>query len=160
MCLYEPDKRLLVSGDHILGDITPSIQSWSDQGNPLYDYLASLDKAYELDVELVLPGHRSIFKNCRERILELKNHHQKRAQEILSILKKGSKNAFQVASEMKWNINAESWDLLPAQQKWFATGEAMAHLKYLEEKGVVFKQKLQEKRVYSLNADSGPWLMK
>ena len=160
MCLYEPDKRLLVSGDHILGDITPNIQLWSDQGNPLCDYLASLDKVYELDVDLVLPGHRRIFKNCRERILELKNHHQKRAQEILSILKKGSKNAFQVASEMKWNINTESWDLLPAQQKLFATGEAMAHLKYLEEKGVVFKQKLQEKIVYSLNADSGPWLMK
>jgi len=113
MCLYEPDKKFLMAGDHILGDITPNITSWSDEGNPLYNYLSSLDKVYELDVELVLPGHRSIFKNCRERILELKNHHQKRAQEVLSILKKGSKNAFQVASEMKWDINAKSWDFFP-----------------------------------------------
>jgi len=155
MCLYEPDKRLLVSGDHILGDVTPNIQSWSDQGNPLYDYLASLDKVYELDVEVVLPGHRGILKNFRERVRELKKHHKKRAEEVLSILKKGSRNAFQVALEMKWNINAESWDLFPAQQKLFATGEAMAHLKYLVEKGMITKEMLDGKTVYSLNGDSG-----
>jgi len=151
MCLYEPDKRFLVSGDHILGDITPNIQSWSDQGNPLYEYLSSLDKVYELDVEVALPGHRGILKNFRERIRELKKHHQKRAQEVLFILEKGSKNAFQVASEMKWDINAKSWDLFPIPQKWFATGEAIAHLKYLKEKGLVFKEMLQGKIVYSLN---------
>mgnify|MGYP005661553239 CR=1 FL=1 len=160
MCLYEPDKRFLVSGDHILGDITPNIQSWSDEGDPLYEYLSSLDKVYELDVELVLPGHRRIFKTCRERIRELKKHHQKRAQEVLSILEKGSKNAFQVASEMKWDINAASWDLFPIQQKWFATGEAIAHLKYLEGKGMVFKGMVQGKIVYSLNADLESWLIK
>lgn len=150
MCLYEPDKKFLVAGDHILGDITPNIQSWSDEGNPLFDYLTSLDKVYELDVELVLPGHRRIFKNCRERILELKNHHQKRAEEVLSILEKGSKNAFQVASQMTWDIIAKSWDLFPVQQKWFATGETIAHLKYLEEKGMIMKEKMQGKIVYSL----------
>jgi len=151
MCLYEPGKKFLVSGDHILGDITPNIQSWSDGGNPLYEYLASLDKVYELDVEVVLPGHRGILKNFRERIRELKKHHKKRAEEVLSILKKGSKNAVQVASEMKWDINAKSWDLFPVQQKWFATGEAIAHLKYLGEKGMIIKEMLEGKIVYSLN---------
>ena len=71
-------------------------------------------------------------------------------------MKKGSSNAFQVASGMKWDINVKSWDFFPIPQKGFATGEAIAHLKYLGEKGVAFKQKLQEQIVYSLNADSGP----
>ena len=31
----------------------------------------------------------------------------------------------------------ESWALFPIPQKWFATGEAMAHLKYLEEEGKI-----------------------
>ncbi len=34
-CLYEPDKKILVAGDHILIDITPNIQCWSDDHNPL-----------------------------------------------------------------------------------------------------------------------------
>jgi len=151
MCLYEPNKKIFVSGDHILNDITPNIQLWSDEWNPLKEYMASLDKVYELDIELVLPGHRSIFKNCRERIQDLKHHHQNRLNEIISILEKGRKNAFRVASKMSWDIISDSWDLFPVSQKWFATGEAIAHLKYLEGKGVVHKDIEEQKRVYSLN---------
>lgn len=151
MCLFEPDRKILFSGDHILGDITPNIQSWSDEWNPLREYLFSLDKVYEMDVEVVLPGHRSIFRNCRERIQELKSHHRKRAGEVLSILEKGGRNAFQVASQMSWDIISESWDLFPVSQKWFATGEAIAHLKYLEERSLVFKELVEEKIIYSLH---------
>lgn len=111
MCLYEPNKKILVSGDHILSDITPGIQLWFGEWDPLKEYLASLDKVYGLDIELVLPGHRDIFKKCKERIQELKHHHQKRLDEIVSILGKGRKNAYQVASQMSWDIICDSWDL-------------------------------------------------
>jgi len=47
-CLYEPDKKILVSGDHILQDITPNIQCWLDDKNPLKSYLKSLDKVFDL----------------------------------------------------------------------------------------------------------------
>ncbi len=100
MCLYEPNKKLLVSGDHILIDITPNISSWSDEENPLKEYLGSLDIINNLDIEMVLPGHRNIFRDCKQRIEELKHHHQARADEVLAILEKGSQNAYQVASQM------------------------------------------------------------
>jgi hypothetical protein len=85
--------------------------------------------------------------------VELKEHHRKRIDEILSILRDGSKNAFQVASEMSWDIADvyDSFDLFPATQKWFATGEAIAHLKYIEEKGSVKRETLGHKILYSLN---------
>ena len=153
MCLYEPDKKIFVSGDHILNDITPNIQLWSDEWNPLKEYLASLDKVHELDIVLVLPGHRSLFKNCKKRIQELKHHHRNRLEEIISILGKGSMNAFQVASKMSWDIISDSWDLFPVSQKWFATGEAIAHLKYLKEKGIIRSEMRKQKRVFSINAD-------
>jgi glyoxylase-like metal-dependent hydrolase (beta-lactamase superfamily II) len=151
MCLYEPKKKIFVSGDHILNSITPNIQLWCERWNPLKTYLMSLDKVSELDIELVLPGHRSIFKNCKGRIQELKDHHQKRADEVLSILGKGSQDAFQVASQMSWDIADvyDSFDLFPITQKWFATGEAIAHLKYLEEKGVVRRKLWDNKISYS-----------
>jgi len=153
MCLYESNKKIFVAGDHILNDITPNIQLWSDGWDPLKEYLASLDKVYELDIELVLPGHRSIFRNCKERIQELKDHHQKRFDEIISILEKVRKNAFQVASQMSWDVIYEAWDTFPVSQKWFATGEAIAHLKYLEGRERTRREMDGQKIVFSLNPD-------
>jgi len=137
LCLYERSKKIFISGDHVLNDITPNITLSSEGRNPLKEYLRSLDKVYDLDVALVLPGHRSPFKNHKGRIRELKQHHQARLDEIVSILRQGKQNAFQIASQMTWDIGYKSWDLFPPAQKLFAFGEAMAHLRYLEEEGKV-----------------------
>lgn len=134
-CLYEADKKLLVAGDHILIDITPNIQCWYEKANPLGDYIDSLDRVFKLEVDLVLPGHRRLIDNHRARIDELKRHHQDRCVEIVDILDQETLDAYQVASRMTWDIKAESWEAFPIAQKWFATGEAIAHLHYLEEKG-------------------------
>jgi glyoxylase-like metal-dependent hydrolase (beta-lactamase superfamily II) len=104
-CLYEQNKKILVAGDHILIDITPNIQCWSDTDNHLKHYLASLDKVYKLQVDLVLPGHRRLIDNHRARIEELKKHHARRLDEVLAILNKGSMSAFEVASHMSWDID-------------------------------------------------------
>jgi len=137
-CLYEHEKKIFVSGDHILIDITPNIGCWRDGMNPLGDYLASLDKVRALDIELVLPGHRRLLRNCRERIDELKRHHDRRADEILSVLSGGAQSAYQIASGMTWDLDYASWDSFPVAQKWFATGEAIAHLRWLEEREKVY----------------------
>jgi glyoxylase-like metal-dependent hydrolase (beta-lactamase superfamily II) len=137
ICLYEPAKKIFICGDHILFDITPNITLSSETQNPLKEYLVSLDKVYDLDVEFVLPGHRSIFGDQKERIRQLKKHHQTRLEEVTSILGKGKQNAFQIASQMTWDIVYRSWDSFPPAQKLFAFGEALAHLKYLEEDGEV-----------------------
>jgi hypothetical protein len=61
----------------------------------------------------------------------LTNHHEERLGEVLSLLEKRGLTAYEMASRMIWEIVAEydSWDRLPALQKSFATGEAIAHLK-------------------------------
>ncbi len=154
ICLFEPNKKIFVAGDHILDDITPTIQLWSEDWNPLKEYLASLEKVYRLNIELVLPGHRKLIGDCKKRIHELKDHHEKRLEEIVSILRKGDQNAFEVASQMSWDVIYEVWDMYPASQKWFATGEAIAHLKYLEEKGEIHWKIQDRKRYYSLRIKS------
>ncbi len=155
LCLYEPSKKIFIAGDHVLGDITPNISLWSDERNPLKEYLMSLDKVYGLNVELVLPGHRSILKNHRERIGELRRHHQLRLDEIVSILEKGRQNASQVASQMTWDVTYKSWDMFPPSQKWFAFGEAIAHLKFLEEEGKVGKEMQGQEVVFFRRASGG-----
>ena len=149
-CLYEPDKRILVAGDHILIDITPNIQCWSDTDNHLKHYLASLDKVNKLQVDLVLPGHRRLIDNHRARIEELKKHHALRLDEVLAILQKGSMSAFEVAAHMSWDIDCERWDQFPVAQKWFATGEALAHLRYLEEEAKVVRRRAAETIKFTL----------
>jgi len=126
-------KKLFVAGDHILIDITPNIQCWSDDQNPLADYLESLDKVNKLEIELVLPGHRRLIKDYKSRIQELKDHHHKRLDEIVSILGNEAMSAYEVASKMSWDINCDSWEEFPMAQKWFATGEAISHVRFLEE---------------------------
>jgi len=151
LCLYEPEQKIFISGDHILGNITPNISLFSDDENPLKEYLLSLDKVYNYDVRLVLPGHRTSFTNFRERIEELKHHHEVRANEVLAILEKdNSADAFHIAAQMTWDMSYESWELFPLMQKWFATGEAIAHLKYLEEEGKIRREIKGQKVLFSL----------
>ncbi len=152
MCLYDPSKKILFSGDHILGDITPNISLIMDQessplSNPLGVYLESLDKVSALDIELVLPGHRSILQNCRERIRELKYHHLQRENEVRAILNEGPCNAYSLAANMSWDMNS-SWEQSSPMQKWFAVAEVLAHLAYMKGKGLVSSSKEGEKYLY------------
>jgi glyoxylase-like metal-dependent hydrolase (beta-lactamase superfamily II) len=154
VCLYEPDKKFLVAGDHLLKDITPGIQGRVDGENPLKEYLYSLDKVYALNVDLVLPGHRSPFGNCKSRIKEIKDHHQQRNREVLDILRTGDKSIYEVASQMTWNVDCDSWDSFPVVQSFFATGEAFAHLRYLEDAGEIKREMEGGVAIYQLNAAS------
>jgi glyoxylase-like metal-dependent hydrolase (beta-lactamase superfamily II) len=148
ICLYERSAKVLISGDHVLDDITPNISLWSDRRNPLREYLASLDRVYGLEVDIVLPGHRGIIRDLRGRIEELRRHHRSRLDEVLSILQQGRMNVFRVASLMSWDIDCESWESFPVAQKWFAFGEAAAHLKYLEEEGRVMRDSDAQEPVF------------
>ncbi len=133
ICLYEKKNGILFSGDHILYDITPNISAGYENQNPLGMYLKSLEKVENLNVNVVLPGHRNTFSDLKRRIDELKKHHKDRLNEILSILSDGEKNAYEVASLMSWDIDCKRFEDYPVAQKWFAHSEAVAHLLYLYE---------------------------
>jgi glyoxylase-like metal-dependent hydrolase (beta-lactamase superfamily II) len=156
VCLYEPNARFLISGDHVLGDITPNLQAWSDDRNPLGDYLVSLQNLNALDVALCLPGHRSLIQDLGRRIDELVEHHRQRANEVISILEERPRNAYDTAADMTWDIDVPSWDEFPIVQRWFATGEAIAHLRYLEVKGLIQRQLIDGQNRYS--TDGMSWL--
>ena len=137
LCLHEPNHKLLISGDHILGDITPNITVWREDDDSLGDYLLSLERTGQLEVDLVRPGHRRSFTDCGGRIDELKQHHRQRLEEVLEVLKEGESTVYEVASQMTWDIVAESWTQFPVVQKWFAVSEAASHLRYLQHRGLV-----------------------
>ncbi len=138
MCLYIPELELLFMGDHILYDITPNITSWSGFDDSLGRYLESLEKIKKLPVKTALPGHREISGDMYERADEIKAHHMRRLDEAESAVKSSPGcTAYYVASKMSWDIRAKSWEDFPISQRWFAVGEAIAHLDHLVVQGRV-----------------------
>lgn len=140
MCLFDKANGILFLGDHILFDITPNITSWIGVENSLGDYLNSLDKICTLDVKVALPGHRD-SGDMYHRAQELKLHHKTRLNEALNILHNNpGSTCYEIASKMTWQIRCNSWEDFPVGQKWFAVGEALSHLDWLEANDLAQKE--------------------
>ncbi len=156
LCLFEPDRKVLLAGDHILGNISPVLEFMRVDGwQPLREYLAGLEKIRALDIELTLPGHGKPFRGHRERLDELKANHGRRLKEVVSLLRNGRRTAFQLASRMTWNGWHNSWGTLPLFEKIIVIGETVAHLAYLEKDGEVRRQVVEDRIMYSLEGIHG-----
>jgi len=144
ICLFEPERKILFSGDHILGSITPNntiwVSPWTITRDLLGEYLHSLDKIARLEIEITLPGHREIIRDCYRRIRELKDHHQQRLIEIINVLGQKKMNGAQIAAKMQWRMRNRTWEEFPVTQKIFATGEALSHLTHLVFQKVLVKE--------------------
>jgi len=138
MCLFDEEKGIFFSGDHIIFDITPNITSWRYVENSLKLYLQSLDKIKTLDISSTFSAHRKPIGDCHARVDELLAHHGRRLEEAYEIVKNNQSgwiNPYAAASQMTWSIRARNWGEFPVTQKWFAVGEAVAHLEYLRLEG-------------------------
>jgi glyoxylase-like metal-dependent hydrolase (beta-lactamase superfamily II) len=142
ICLYEPGKKILFSGDHILPTITPHVGLHPQSGaNPLGDYLDSLERLKKLEVELVLPGHEQPFTEFRERIEGISLHHRLRNAEILAALGSDAKTAFELTTGITWlhDVNGVGWHKLDSWDKRMAILETLAHLEAMRAKGELDK---------------------
>jgi glyoxylase-like metal-dependent hydrolase (beta-lactamase superfamily II) len=60
VCLFQPERRILISGDHVLGRISLYYDyGWTP--DPVGEFLHSLDVVDELDARLALSGHGKPF---------------------------------------------------------------------------------------------------
>src|SRR6201999_3467620 len=67
ICLYQAERRLLISGDHLLGRVS----LYFDVGytpDPVGEFLASLDKIEPLGARLALSGHGRTFTDVQAHI--------------------------------------------------------------------------------------------
>jgi glyoxylase-like metal-dependent hydrolase (beta-lactamase superfamily II) len=136
VCFYSDDRRLLLSGDHILPRITPNISVHAQQfPNPLGDYLESLAKVRDLDADEVLPAHEYRFADLAGRVDEITAHHGERLDEIVEVLAAhpGS-TAWETTLRLHWS---RPWDEIPSFMQRQANGETLAHCVLLELHGRV-----------------------
>src|SRR5437588_6828513 len=60
VCLFQPERRLMISGDHVLGRISLFYDfGWTP--DPVGEFLGSLDVVDQLDARLALSGHGRPF---------------------------------------------------------------------------------------------------
>ncbi len=126
---------MLLAGDHVMPKISPHIGLYDEESDadPLGDYLASLAKVRSVEVAEVLPAHVGRFTDLAPRVDELAAHHEDRLSEIAACLAGGPLTTWEIAATMSWN---RSWEQIPTFMKRVALGEAVAHLRHLERRGV------------------------
>ncbi len=135
LCFWAAERKLMLSGDHVLPRITPNIPFHPQAGaDPLGDFLASLHKLEGYGSEEVLPAHEHRFVGLDARLFELRAHHEQRFSEVLGAIARGVTVAWEIAAQMHWS---RPWDRIEGFMRRAAVGEAMAHLRALERRGLV-----------------------
>jgi len=138
MCLHEPEQGLLVCGDHLLPNVVPFIQVWSDAGNPLKDHFESLARAVELQPKQVLPGHGRVFRNAPARVEQITRWHQKRAEKILATVSKEPMTPVKAAAHIRSKTAPVIEDpFVRAFHRFIEVAETMAYLRYLERDNLI-----------------------
>ncbi|TML38480.1 MAG: MBL fold metallo-hydrolase [Actinobacteria bacterium] len=135
LCFWEPRNALMLSGDHVLPRITPNIPFHPQAGaDPLGDFLRSLERLEGYQATEVLPAHEHRFVGLQSRLAELRAHHERRFAEVVTAVRDGTTTAWDIASHMQWS---RPWDRIQGFMRRAAVGEAMAHLRALEARGVL-----------------------
>ncbi|MBI2830033.1 MAG: MBL fold metallo-hydrolase [Chloroflexi bacterium] len=131
VCLYEPDRKILFSGDHILPVITPNVSLQpNSKNNPLGDFVNSLELVKRLDATLVLPAHENIFTNLQVRVDEIIEHHEYRNSEIINAIGDETRTAYEIAQKITWmpEFGGVRFRDLALWDKRSAVSETLAHL--------------------------------
>jgi glyoxylase-like metal-dependent hydrolase (beta-lactamase superfamily II) len=99
ICLYQPERRLLISGDHLLGRVS----LYFDAGytpDPVGEFLSSLDKAAGLDARLALSGHGRPFTDVAGHITANRALVAARLEAVREALAGGPRTAYEIAQEV------------------------------------------------------------
>lgn len=133
LCIYDADRKVLFSGDHILPKITPNVSyGFGAHGNPLKDFLESLRWVGTFDVQMVCPPHQHVFHDLKGRLEELYRHHDERLGGIMTALEDGPRSPFDIASRLKWSIR-RPWAEMQPTTRIMAMFETNSHLRLLAE---------------------------
>jgi glyoxylase-like metal-dependent hydrolase (beta-lactamase superfamily II) len=135
MCLYEPSRRLMFTGDHVLPYISPNVSLHADQDgtSPLADFRASLRKVADFDTQAALPAHEFTIGDLPARCAVLLHHHDERLEEVREAIGEGTSTACAVSQQVRWNTGP--FDDFNLFMKRSAVGETLSHLQLLAGEG-------------------------
>ncbi|HUG86706.1 MAG TPA: MBL fold metallo-hydrolase [Euzebya sp.] len=137
-CYVHRGRRVLFAGDHVLPHITPSIGlEGVVNRQSLADFLSSLAKVRNLDVDLVLPAHGEVFTDLSGRVDQLTTHHDQRLAACAAAVGAATTTAYAVAMQLPWTRRETPFDQLNHFNQVLATWETAAHLELLHARGTL-----------------------
>jgi glyoxylase-like metal-dependent hydrolase (beta-lactamase superfamily II) len=140
---YFPREALLLSGDHVLPEITPNLSPdlFSMDFRPLRSFLDSLSRIRALPVGKVYPAHGDPFPNLAERIREIESHHEIRKGLASESVRRGPRTTFEVSRDI-------FGDELPEFDRYLALNETYVHLVELAHEGAIEEKRSKNRVLY------------
>jgi glyoxylase-like metal-dependent hydrolase (beta-lactamase superfamily II) len=127
VCLHQPERRVLLSGDHLLGRVSLYFDfGWTP--DPVGEFLESLDRVDALDARLALAGHGRPFTDVRGHIEANRELIATRLEGVRAALAGEPLTAFDVARR----VYGDAFSELTA--RWLFT-KALCYLAHLEQRG-------------------------
>jgi glyoxylase-like metal-dependent hydrolase (beta-lactamase superfamily II) len=112
--LHQPDRKLLISGDHLLGR-TVLFFDYGHSPDPVGEFLTGLDEIEPLEVDLCLPGHGRTFRDPAAKIAEARRQVSELLDRVRDQLREGERTAFEIVAAILGpdNVNspASAWVL-------------------------------------------------
>jgi glyoxylase-like metal-dependent hydrolase (beta-lactamase superfamily II) len=129
VCLFQPERRLLISGDHVLGRVS-LYYDFGHTPDPAGEFLRSLDVVDDLDARLCLPGHGRTFTDVRAHVEANRAAVHERLARVREVIANGS--APLTAFEAVPLIYGQP--VTPMTANWWLS-ETLAYLTHLEHEG-------------------------
>lgn len=135
-CLLNEAEGVLISGDQVLPRISSNVSSNAGEpdANPLGEWLASIDKLLQLPADLlVCPAHGEPFRGLHTRLMALRDEHHERLDAVAAALAEAPRRVVDCFGLLfRREIGPDHIGL--------ATGETLAHLRWLEQAGRVKRE--------------------
>jgi glyoxylase-like metal-dependent hydrolase (beta-lactamase superfamily II) len=129
VCLVQPERRLLISGDHVLGRISLYFDyGWTP--DPIGEFLESLDRVDQLDARLALSGHGKPFIDVRGHIEGNRRLVRERLDAVLAAVSERPRTALEIAPSVRGEAVTET------SVAWVLQ-ETLCYLRHLELSGQV-----------------------
>jgi glyoxylase-like metal-dependent hydrolase (beta-lactamase superfamily II) len=132
VCLYQPENRLLISGDHVLGR-TSLFYDYGWTPDPVGEFLGSLDVVDRLDARLGLSGHGRPFVDVPGHVDGARRLVHERLDGVFRALADGPRRVVEIAPEVHREPLSE------ANAAWFLQ-ETLCYLEHLEHAGRVVRE--------------------
>lgn len=99
VCLHQPEQRLLVSGDHLLGRIS-LFYDYGHTPDPVGEFLSSLDEIEPLEVGLCLSGHGRPFRDVPSKIAATRAEAEGQRDRVRASIAAGPKTTFETIPDL------------------------------------------------------------
>jgi glyoxylase-like metal-dependent hydrolase (beta-lactamase superfamily II) len=99
VCLFQPERRLLISGDHLLGRISLFFD-FGYSPDPVGEFLHSLDVVQRLGARLCLPGHGRTFTDVLAHIEGNRSLVAERLAKVAAAIEQEPLTAFEVVTRI------------------------------------------------------------